>query len=171
MYQNAVVGTSWSTEEGTNLARTELDRHVARIHHVGISVGDLERSVHFYRDLLGIEVIGITGEEDVGSVSGITGARARFADLDAGNGQLLELIEYQTGTDSQPRAANAAGTSHLSLRVGDMGAMLTVLAADGITPLGATATLSGGVWEGCTVVYVRDPDGMIVELIERSDDG
>lgn len=141
------------------------------IHHVGISVDDLERSLRFYRDLLGLGVIAVTNEEDVGSVVGIAGARARFADLDAGNGQLLELIEYRTGSRGSHPAANAAGTAHLSLRVRDLEAALGDLSAAGVDPLGETATLSGGIWEGCTVVYVRDPDGMIVELIERRADG
>lgn len=144
----------------------ELERHVVGIHHVGLSVSDLERSLHFYRDLLGLGVIGITGQQEVGSVVGIAGGRARFADLDAGNGQLVELIEYGTGSEGPPPAPNRAGTPHLSLRVRDLTAVLEELAAAGFPPLGERATLSDGVWDGCTVVYLRDPDGAIVELLE-----
>lgn len=152
------------------MTQKDVGERVAGIHHVGITVRDIERSLGFYRDLLGLAVVGVSGTEDVGHVVGVSGARARFADLDAGSGQLLELVEYRTGTDGAPRPANAVGSSHLSLRVRDLEAVLTALAAAGTAPLGETATLSGGVWEGCTVVYLRDPDGMIVELIERRTD-
>jgi hypothetical protein len=39
-------------------------------------------------------------------------------------------------------------------------------------PMGEVVALSdGGVWEGCKVVYLRDPDNVIIELIERGPDG
>jgi catechol 2,3-dioxygenase-like lactoylglutathione lyase family enzyme len=149
------------------VANQELEQHVSAIHHVGITVAELDRSLGFYCSLLGLPLIGISEEEEVGAVVGLPGARARIADIDVGNGQLLELLEYRTGNNNgSPSPANTVGTSHLSLRVHDLASALSRLAAEGIAPLGDTARLSGGVWEGSIVVYLRDPDGMIVELIE-----
>jgi catechol 2,3-dioxygenase-like lactoylglutathione lyase family enzyme len=148
----------------------DLAPRTGGIHHVGISVADLERSLGFYRDLLGLAVVAVSEEEEVGSVAGIAGARARFADLDAGNGQLVELVQYSTGTRGDTQRPNVTGSCHFSLRVEDLESVLATLAAAGTAPLGESATLSEGVWDGCTVVYVRDPDGMLVELIEQRAD-
>ena len=41
----------------------------------------------------------------------------------------------------------------------------------GFLPMGEPAELSGGVWQDCTAVYLRDPDGVIVELIEKGTGG
>ena len=163
---------------GTVEQRQEVGRHaVAGIHHVGITVADLERSLEFYASVLGLPVIAVSEPEEVGSVVGVPGARARFADLDAGNGQVLELAEYETrgraetpGDRGSPRDVSQAGSSHVSLVVGDLAATLESLADQGTQPIGATAQLSGGIWDGCSVVYLRDPDGMVVELLERGRD-
>jgi glyoxylase I family protein len=145
---------------------------VRRIDHVGITVGRLDRSLAFYRDLLGMSVIGVTEDEDVGAIVGIPGASARIADLDAGNGQILELLEYVSGADGPPQAPDTVGSCHLSLQIGELGAALARLASAGIRPIGEPADLSiGGVWDECSVVYLRDPDGVILELIERGSRG
>jgi catechol 2,3-dioxygenase-like lactoylglutathione lyase family enzyme len=139
-----------------------------RIHHVGVTVAQLERSLAFYRDLLGFRVIGISDDEDIGAIVGIPGARARIADLDAGNGQILELAEYDPASRGEPgRGPHTAGSCHLSFQVGNLRSALSHLAAAGVTPIGETVRLEGeGVWQGCTIVYLRDPDRVTIELIE-----
>jgi catechol 2,3-dioxygenase-like lactoylglutathione lyase family enzyme len=144
-----------------------------RIHHVGVTVAQLERSLVFYRDLLGFRVIGISDDEDIGAIVGIPGARARIADLDAGNGQILELAEYDPASRGEPgRGPHTAGSCHLSFQVASLRSALSQLAAAGVTPVGETALLEGpGVWQGCTIVYVRDPDQVTIELIELPGNG
>jgi catechol 2,3-dioxygenase-like lactoylglutathione lyase family enzyme len=144
-------------------------RRVRGIHHVGITVADLDQSLRFYRELLGMRVIGLSVEA-VGSIVGMPGASARIADLDAGGGQLLELIDYGSGvTDAAPPGPDAVGSCHVSIRVDDLSGALARLASAGHTPMGDVTELSlGGVWEGCTIAYLRDPDGVVIELLERS---
>jgi len=146
---------------------------VAKMHHTGYTVSDLERSLVFYRDLLGMRVLDRSKDEDVAAVVGIPGARVQAADLDAGQGQVLELLEYSTGSAEQPvHGPDTIGTSHLSLQVDELSSTLSRLAEAGFEPMGqVTALEDGGVWEGCTVVYLRDPDGMIVELVEQACNG
>jgi len=143
---------------------------VGGIDHVGITVRSLERSLAFYRDLLGLRVIEISGgDEDVGQIVGIPGARMRAADLDAGDGRIFELIEYVTaGGDAVPQRPNGPGCPHVALRVRDIAQVLQRLAAAGHNPIGKLTTITGGIaWEGATLVYLRDPDGALVELIQR----
>jgi len=143
---------------------------VGGIDHVGITVRSLEQSLAFYRDLLGLRVIEISGgDEDVGQIVGIPGARMRAADLDAGDGRIFELIEYVTaGDDAVPQRPNGPGCPHVALRVRDIAQVLQRLAAAGHNPIGTLTTITGAIaWEGATLVYLRDPDGALVELIQR----
>jgi catechol 2,3-dioxygenase-like lactoylglutathione lyase family enzyme len=136
---------------------------------VGITIANLDRSLSFYRDLLGMRVIGLSVEA-VGSIVGMPGASARIADLDAGGGQLLELIDYGNGTAAAtPQSPDAVGSCHVSIQVDDLNEVLARLASAGHQPMGEVTELSlGGVWEGCTIAYLRDPDGVVIELLERS---
>ncbi|MGC9961252.1 MAG: VOC family protein [Acidimicrobiales bacterium] len=146
--------------------------HVRGIHHVGITVADLDRSVAFYQDLLGMELLDLSEDEDVAAVVGIPGARVRAADLNAGNGQVLELLQYKVpkaqATVPDP---DTIGSCHVSFQVDDLSAAIARLSRAGGGTMGDVAALTEGqVWTGCTVVYARDPDGMIIELMERGTD-
>ena len=146
---------------------------VSGIDHVGITVRELERSLAFYRDLLGLRVIEISDDQDVGQIVGIPGARVKIADLDAGDGRVLELIEYVAGRgDDVPQRPNAAGCPHLALRVHDTSKVLRRLAQAGHHPDGEPTTITDAIaFEGATVVYLRDPDGAIIELVQRPGQG
>jgi catechol 2,3-dioxygenase-like lactoylglutathione lyase family enzyme len=156
--------------------RSQLEQQQARegskvlgIHHVGITVSRLERSLEFYVGLLGLSVIGQSEPENVDSIVGITGAHVRIADLDAGHDQLIELLEYaSSGGERAAQGPDTVGSCHISLQVVELRSVLSRLEDAGFTAFGEPTALSGGVWEGCTVVYVRDPDNVILELIERS---
>ncbi len=142
---------------------------VGGIDHVGITVRSLERSLAFYRDLLGLRVIEISDEEDVGQIVGIPGARVKIADLDAGDGRVVELLEYvAAGGDDVLQRPNGPGCPHVALRVRDIAAVLRLLARAGRNPDGEPTTITGAIaFEGATVVYLRDPDGAVIELVQR----
>jgi catechol 2,3-dioxygenase-like lactoylglutathione lyase family enzyme len=146
---------------------------VSGIDHVGVTVRNLERSLTFYRDLLGLRVIELSGEEDIGEIVGIAGARIRAADLDVGDGRIFELLEYVAAAgDDVPQRPNGAGCLHVALRVPDLTKVLRRLAEAGHLPDGKPATITGAIaWEGATVVYLRDPDGAIIELVQRPEPG
>ena len=142
---------------------------VSGIDHVGITVRSLERSLAFYRDLLGLRVIEICDEEDVGEIVGIPGARIKAADLDVGDGRVFELLEYVGAAgDIVPQSPNGAGCPHVALQVHDIAEVLQRLAGAGHKPAGKVTAITGAIaWQGATVVYLRDPDGAIIELVQR----
>jgi catechol 2,3-dioxygenase-like lactoylglutathione lyase family enzyme len=146
---------------------------VSGIDHVGITVRKLERSLAFYRDLLGLRVIEISDEQDVGQIVGIPGARVKTADLDAGDGRVLELLEYVAARgDDVPQRPNAAGCPHVALQVHDIPKVLRRLARAGHNPDGEPTTITDAIaFEGATVVYLRDPDGAVIELVQRPKPG
>ena len=141
------------------------------LHHVGLTVSDLERSVWFYRDLLGLPVR--ERDEMKGGqleiVTGVAGPHVRIADLDFGNGGTLELTEYLAppGSSVHPRPTDA-GHTHVGIEVDDIDLAYSRLVEAGITLRSEPVTLenAGPFWTGARVVHALDPDGVTVELVQ-----
>ncbi|MFC7205304.1 VOC family protein [Haloferax namakaokahaiae] len=133
-------------------------------HHVGLTVSDRTDSLKFYRDILDFEVVNELSFEGgaFGTAVGVPDASAEFSVLDAGEFR-LELIEYQDPIShaEHPRL-NQPGTNHLGITVEDLDAFLAnvpsnvpQLSEPQVTPTG-----------NC-IVFLRDPDGNLIELLER----
>ena len=103
-----------------------------RLHHTGYTVSDLDRSVAFYRDLLGCEVLA-TQEKEGGYLAAIVGypdAHVRMAHLRVPGGEhVIELFEYLAPAgdraDVEPRNI---GASHLCFIVADLPALYELAA-------------------------------------------
>jgi catechol 2,3-dioxygenase-like lactoylglutathione lyase family enzyme len=143
---------------------------IVSAHHTGFHVADLERSLRFYRDLLGLEVLAqrtIT-EPYIGELVGYEGVELRSAFLRIGHDDhVLELIEYRNvpRTAVDPQSANP-GTAHICLVVEDLPAVYRLLVEAGtqsISPDLIAPTHGPNV--GRRVVYMADPDGIRVELL------
>jgi glyoxylase I family protein len=143
----------------------------ARLDHVSVAVADLDRSLRFYRELLGIPLLG-QGEDEGPPISGPHGnsrSRFKYADLDLGGGQILELLQYLEPKNA-PIAPTpyAPGGGHFGLRVADLVGMLGRLRTAGVPQRFDPIQMdSPAWWAGARVVYVSDPDGTTVELVER----
>jgi catechol 2,3-dioxygenase-like lactoylglutathione lyase family enzyme len=114
------------------------------------------------------------GEDDspqIGAVTGFDGARIRYADLDAGGGRLVELLQYLSpAAAAAPVAPNVPGSGHVAIQVADIAGALSRLRAAGVAirSSGPVAIEDDGDWAGVTCLYATDPDGFTVELIERA---
>ena len=138
------------------------------IHHTAISCTDIDRSVHFYRDLLGFEEVfsfdwGV-GTQTLDNITGLKDSSARVVMLKTANA-CVELFEYATPS---PKAAEPRrpvcdhGITHLCLQVTDIEDEYARLSAAGMEfhcpPQQVGDTLRA--------TYGRDPDGNVVELLE-----
>jgi glyoxylase I family protein len=132
--------------------------------HVCINVSDMERSLAFYRDLLGLRVIFDVqlGGEGLEAVTGEGGARGRMVGcLVPGSRVTIELLSFgHRAPGERRRAAAGPGYSNVALTVGDLSAARAALEARGARPQPAVEV--GGV----RMFFLADPDGTPIEFIE-----
>ena len=137
--------------------------------HTGITVSNLERSLAFWRDVLGFELshrahqTGELAEE----ITGVPGAEISLAVLKA-PGHKIELLEYRAPKDRKQIDVRPCdvGSAHVAFTVDNLEAVLKAIAASGWRTAGEPQTLSSGPNAGKRVIYVRDPDGTIIEFMQ-----
>jgi lactoylglutathione lyase len=143
----------------------------SRLHHTGYTVSDLDRSVAFYRDQLGCEVIAMQEKEGgyLAEIVGYPDAHVRMAHLRlAGCEHVIELFEYLAPpggrADIEPRNV---GSSHMCFIVDDLLALYELLRKHGVTSfVSPPVEVDTGINRGGLALYLRDPDGITVELFQ-----
>jgi glyoxylase I family protein len=138
--------------------------------HTGITVSNLERSLAFWRDVLGFELSHRTHQsgELASEITGVPGAEISLAVLKA-PGHKIELLEYLAPPDRKEHVDLRpcdVGAAHVALTVDNLDAVLSALAASGWKTAGQPQTLQTGPNAGKRVVYVRDPDGTTIEFMQ-----
>jgi catechol 2,3-dioxygenase-like lactoylglutathione lyase family enzyme len=152
---------------------------VIELQNLAHAVDSLEKTVPFYRDVIGLPV-GASDplaaqpaalNEDMSKVTGTHGAKFRAAVLRVPNAPFgLELTEF-TGTNRKKFLPNLQdpGVATLVLQIRDMDQMfakLTAAKATIVTAGGAPVNLSGNPSSKMRLLVVRDPDGLFIQLIQ-----
>ncbi len=130
--------------------------------HVCVSVSDLERSLAFYRDGLGLRVIFDVelGGAGLEAAAGEAGARGRMVGCLVPGGVTIELLWFANRVASERAPRRATGLTNLALAVSDLDAAHAALTARGLRP--GRPLEVGGV----RMLFVADPDGTALELAE-----
>jgi catechol 2,3-dioxygenase-like lactoylglutathione lyase family enzyme len=142
---------------------------ISGVHHTSRTVSDMERSLGFYRDALGMPVVldtEMSGEMLEREVA-MDGAHLRFVLLDSGGDTFLELLQYYSPPgEPLPGSAKPAdvGAHHVALLVTDIAAAHEQLVAAGVRFTHAPQEVDAGFFRGHWTAYCYDPDGLIVEL-------
>ncbi|MBV8144948.1 MAG: VOC family protein [Gammaproteobacteria bacterium] len=140
---------------------------ITGMHHVGISVANLERSIAFYRDLLGLQVIQQVPMRGANydAIMGLKGTDGRIAVLRTGNFE-IELLEFQRppSRPAQPHHVSDQGISHFAVHVEDIPGLHARLIAAGVRVHSAPVYFASCA---TTAVYFCDPDGNYIEMIEE----
>jgi catechol 2,3-dioxygenase-like lactoylglutathione lyase family enzyme len=139
--------------------------------HTGITVSNLERSVTFWRDVLGFEFSHRAHQtgEIAEQITGVKGAELKLAVVKAPGGQKIELLEYLAPDDRKRQFGLRPcdlGHIHVALTVDNLDGLLKKIATSGWKAAGQPQILSKGPNAGKRVIYVRDPDGTTIELME-----
>jgi catechol 2,3-dioxygenase-like lactoylglutathione lyase family enzyme len=140
--------------------------------HTGITVSNLERSLAFWRNVLGFELshrAHHTGEL-ASEVTGVSGAEISIAVL-KGYGHKIELLEYLAPRDRKRIDVRPCdvGSVHVAFTVENLDAVLNAISASGWRMAGKPQTLRSGPNAGKGVIYVRDPDGTTIEFMQPPD--
>jgi catechol 2,3-dioxygenase-like lactoylglutathione lyase family enzyme len=149
----------------------EGPKAVRGYHHTSFTVADVERGVAFWQGVMGFEVIEVGLREGawLGAVVGVPGARCRIAHL-RGHGLHLELIQYlePAGGEDVPGPPDRPGTAHVAFLVEDIAAQAERMVAAGGAWQGRITRCTSGPSSGCLAAYLRDPNGILVELVQPS---
>jgi lactoylglutathione lyase len=142
--------------------------------HGGITVRDLDRSLVFYRDGLGLEqeFDRILAAPYLKEVLGLEFEHIRVSYLRIPGGGFVELLEY-AGIERMPAASRPAdyGAGHLCLYVDDVEAMHRHLLELGFRARSERVVdITSGPNEGARSCYMLDPDGYAVELLQKRPD-
>lgn len=138
------------------------------IHHVAVSTQDMERSLAFYQKLLGAQICfdggWPQGTELADTVTRLKDSSCRQVMLRIGNAY-LEIFQYHSPTPNPVDPARLVcdhGWTHLCLDVTDVDSEYQRLLAAGVE----THSEPQWVADGVKTLYVRDPDGNVLEMQE-----
>jgi catechol 2,3-dioxygenase-like lactoylglutathione lyase family enzyme len=142
------------------------------IHHAGLVVRDLDRSIYFYHDILGLPFAtepspwfsGPGLEKGVG----VPGAKLRNVCFWVGEHSFMELLEYANEPEeaTAPVPNNHLGAAHVCFLVEDVRAKKAELESNGVEFYSDVNTIDEGPLAGWRWVYFSDPDGLALELVE-----
>ena len=135
--------------------------------HTSFTVSDIDKSVAFYRDALGMELLfqSEASGPSVETILGMPGARLKGAHLKAGN-HTLELLQYLS-PEGRPydRRTCDIGSGHIAFLVQDINEAYKTLSAQGVHFKSAPQGIEEG-GEPHWVCYMTDPDGISLELYQ-----
>jgi catechol 2,3-dioxygenase-like lactoylglutathione lyase family enzyme len=136
------------------------------LHHVGISVADLERTILFYRHLFGMQVIvrkPFSGPR-YEAILGLSGVQGKLAVL-RGRNLELELFEFSHPRPipkGRSRPVCDHGITHICLEVANIVDEYERLKAAGVAFHSPQVRFS----QNEAATYARDPEGNVLELLE-----
>ncbi len=137
------------------------------LRHIGIVVNDLEKTLYFYRDILGLKIRRemVEAGKYIDNLSNLKGVKVKTIKMSADDGNLIELLYYE----SHPRKPINRdicdrGYSHISFTVKSLDYEYKRLREKEVKFNCAPQISPDG---RAKVVFCRDPEGNLIELVEE----
>lgn len=139
--------------------------------HVAVTTANIEQSLRFYRDGLGLHVARrAKASSTAREIWALDPDDVDIAFLEVPGGVLIELFEFH-GIERHPASSRPCdpASSHFCLYVNEIEALHERMAELGFrSRSGRVVTIADGPLQGCKAVYLIDPDGYHVELFQRA---
>ncbi|MEE9199786.1 MAG: VOC family protein [Dehalococcoidia bacterium] len=143
------------------------------MNHTGFVVSDMERSLAFYRDLLGLreERNFVMEGEFISQLAGFPNAKLHIVYLGIGDKRhAVEVIQYlnPAGKGIASPQRNDVGAAHLGFIVDDLDSYYQHLSGKGVRFVNPPAVRPDATYPwALKACYLKDPDGNLLEFIER----
>jgi glyoxylase I family protein len=135
--------------------------------HVGIVVQDLEKTLHFWRDLMGLEVTVDFWEQGdyINTVQALAGVRLHMIKLRAPDGSMIELLKDEAHPTPPPEGNELCnqGIRHIAFTVADAARSWRTLQQSGCEVLSEPVTAPDGK---ARLFFARDPEGNLLEIVQ-----
>ena len=137
--------------------------------HAGIVVHDLDRMLHFWRDVMGLQVVIDFWEEGsfIDTVQGLSGVRLHMIKLRAPDGSMIELLHDEAHPTPPAHAGRNdlcdRGIRHLAFTVADVEAAWETLRREGCETVSEPVTAPDGK---ARLFFARDPEGNLIEIVQ-----
>ena len=139
---------------------------IKEVRHIGIVVNNMENSLKFYQDLLGLKIIKDMDEQGgyINNMLSLDGVQVRTVKLSAGMGNtLIELLDFKSHSDNEIRNFYTIGASHVALTVDNLEDLYKHLSENNIKFNAPPQKSPDGLVK---VTFCDDPDGTPIELVE-----
>lgn len=140
---------------------------ITQIRHTGLVVANLEKALHFWRDILGFRVMRQMEESGphIDAMMGLSNALVTTVKLAAPDEHMIELLHFHSHADTPvwQGMPYSTGFTHVALTVNDIAATCNKLAAEGVTFFAPPQLSPDGMVK---VTYCKGPEGILLELVE-----
>lgn len=139
---------------------------IENIRHTGIVVKDLEKSLHFYRDLLGFQITKQMKESGkyLETILGLEGVKVTTVKMAAPDKQMIELLKYHSHPGKEEvRKLYEIGISHIAFTVIDLDSEYERFRNKGVE-FSSPPQLSPDGY--AKVAFCKAPEGTFIELVE-----
>lgn len=136
------------------------------VRHIGIVVNDMDISLKFYKDLLGLKIKSLAEEEGefLDNMLAHKNVKNKVAKLYAGNGNaLVELIDSKSFANKKNRNFFTIGASHFAFTIDNLQETYEYLLENGVKFTAPPQLTPDGY---AKVTFCEDPDGTPIELVE-----
>lgn len=139
---------------------------IKNIRHTGIVVNNLDASLYFYQELLGLKIIKQMDESGsyIDLVLGLQAVKVTTVKMTTPDGQMIELLKYHSHeSEKTARGIYDTGLTHIAFTVDDLNSEYNRLKSEGVL-FNASPQLSPDGY--AKVNFCRSPEGTFIELVE-----
>lgn len=134
--------------------------------HVGVTVKDLKRTIKWYNKNFGFKLVAIEAlsEEEVEKLFPlykVSNSTLKIGFLRMRGGGVMEIFQFSNDDEKLPLTWGRPGITHFTISVRGVAKWYKKLKANGVEFVTEPQRTSGADW-----VFMRDPDGNLVELID-----